>query len=236
MLALLLPLLLAPPAHAVPVVDPVASPKVARIRVVSLADLRATKVEDAACVGTQCQAWDQRTLVGAELQVALLPGLSVAVDAGRLVTRVDEADVDSVGFGWGLAARGALPLSRAWWLAAQARLDGGNPGQVGPDAEKTRHLIGSGTLALAWGDLDGGLVGHLGAQASPLYQQRLQPLGPDGIEIELTPTFPVAAVAGFSFLSEPMGAAWNHPPRLAVHVDATGGQTTGVSAGLGVAW
>ncbi|MCK6505787.1 hypothetical protein L6R53_20750 [Myxococcota bacterium] len=236
MLALALPLLLAPSAWAAPVVDPVASPEVSRVRVISLADLRATKVEDSGCAGSQCQAWDQRTFMGAELQVALLPGLAVAADAGRLVTRVDEADVASAGFGWGLAVRGALPLSGLWWLSAQARLDGGAPGQVGPDTEKTRQLIGTGTLELAWGDLDGGLVGHLGAQASPLYQQQLQPLGPDRLELTLRPVLPVGAVAGFSFLSEPLGAAWNRPPRLAAHVDATGGQTTGVSAGVGVAW
>jgi hypothetical protein len=233
---LALPLLVLATARAAPVVDPVASPEVSRLRVVSLADLRATKVQDPACSGEQCLAWDQRTFLGAELQVALLPGLAIAGDAGRLATRVDEADVSSAGFGWGLALRGALPLTGLWWLSAQARLDGGAPGQAGPQAEKTRQLIGTGTLELAWGSLDGGLVGHFGAQASPLYQQQLQPLGPDGVALELRPTFPVSAVAGFTFLSEPMGAAWSGAPRLAAHVDATGGQTTGVSAGVGLAW
>jgi len=225
-------------AMAAPVVDPVANPKVGRVRLTSLADLRSTRVRDQACAATDtgCDGWDQRTLTGVELQIALAHGLSVAGNVGYLRTKIKEADFNATGLGYGLAVRGALPINQIFWAALQARLDGGNPSDPGPTGETSTHLLGTLAASLAWGDPDGGFVGHVGVEATPLWQESVETMGSGGLMLELSPTLPASAVAGFSFYSRPLGAAWNGAARAVAHIDATAGQTVGVSAGLGLAF
>lgn len=224
-------------AQAAPVVDPIADPDVDRVRLSSLADLRATRVDDSVCgAGDDCQAWDQRTLVGGEVQVAIVRGVAVSGSAGRVRARIDEADFDAVGLGWGLATKLAAPLTHSWWVAGQARLDGGRPSDTGPEGEKSDFLAVSATLELAWGDPDGGFVGHLGAQATPYWHQVVKPLGPEGLELDFSPRLPASAVVGLAFTSRPLGSPWTGAPRAVAHVDATAGQTMGVSAGLGLSF
>ncbi len=232
----MLVLLLSTIAWGAPVVDPVVNPSVSRLRLTSLVDVRATRVEQADCQGEACEAWDQRTVYGAEGQIALLRGLGLAVGLGYQRARVDEADFDATGLALSAALRGALPIASSWWVHAQGRVDSSSPGNQGPEAGKSSLLAATATLGLAVGDLDSGFIGHFGAQAAPLYAFRVQPLGEQSIELELSPSRPVGLAGGFSFLSQPMGGSWSAAPRLAVHVDATAIHSSSVSAGIGVAW
>lgn len=232
----MLVLLLSTIAFGAPVVDPVVNPAVSRLRLSSLVDVRATRVEQTDCQGDACQAWDQRTVYGAEGQLALLRGLGVAVGVGYQRARVDEADFDASGLALSGALRGALPISQSWWVHAQGRVDSSAPGDKGPETGKSSLLALTATLGLAVGDLDSGFIGHFGAQASPIYMMRLQPLGEQSIELQLNPLRPVGLAGGFSFLSQPVGTAWSASPRLAIHVDATVIHSSSASAGIGVAW
>lgn len=228
--------LLSTRALAAPVVDPVVNPEVSRFRLTSLVDVRATRVEVADCEGDACQAWDQRTVYGAEGQLALTQGLGIAVGIGAQRLMVDEADFDARGLSVSAALRGALPISDAWWVHAQGRVDQGAPGDKGPDTGKSSLLSVGATLGVAVGNVASGFIGHLGAQAAPVYAFQLKPLGQEALELELRPVRPVGLAGGFAFVSQPMGAAWSGAPRLVAHVDATMIHSSSVSAGLGVAW
>lgn len=232
----LLAILSSAPASASPVVDPVVDPAVARLRLAALAGASATLVEQDGCQGEACQAWDQRAQTGIEAQLALLPGLGLAVGLGRERMRVDEADFDARGLALAGSLRLALPLGGPWYAHGQGRIESSRPSNEGPDGQRAQSLEGSLTLGMAVGGLDGGFVGHLGAQARPLRRLQVEPLGASALRLDLDPARPVGLVGGFSFLSEPMGGAWTGAPRLAAHVEATLIHASGVNAGLGLAW
>ena len=229
--------LLALPAFAASVGDPGPDPAVGRLRLVGAVELEEIWVADRDCEGDLgCDAVDRYSFTGGEVQVALVHGLAVLGSLGRIRDQVSEADFDAAGIGWGLGVKGALPLSRVWWLHGQARLDHGLPADQGPGAENGSRLALTGTAGLAWGAIEGGFAGHVGVQRALFWQQELRPLGDDGLEISLQPSWPGSVAGGFSWASQPLGSSWGNAPRMVLSLDARAGQSTGVTAQLGLAF
>ncbi|MCB9779042.1 MAG: hypothetical protein H6742_10795 [Alphaproteobacteria bacterium] len=232
---MLLPLLAATAvAHAAPVGDPVPDPAVGLFRTEAVVDVEATKVADVDCTGdTGCRAWDQTNLTAVGVQLAPLRGLGVAAELGRGKVRLDEADFNAADLSLAGALRGAVPLSRVWWLRGQVRYDLVTPEDADEAGRRSSLTAG---LGLAWGDTEGGFVGHLGVQRALLWDETIEPLGRGNLSIDLRPTGLLTGTAGFSFASKPLGSAWNGAPRLTTRVEARFGEHVGAGAALGLAF
>lgn len=194
-------------------------------------------VKDCAPGGSCDGVWRRSGLVGVG-RITLVDGLGVDVEVGRLTDRIQQASYRGSGYQWALGARGALPLgSSGWWLSAVGRYSVGlgDNDEVGADLVENRFSVGTASGLLAWSPIqDAGFTFWVGGQGAWRWEHTVTPLGLDedgvaNLEVPMEAGVPVAAVAGLSIVSEPLGAPWQPAWRLGVELDGMVGQVNLVS-------
>jgi hypothetical protein len=228
-------------SQAAPVGDPV--PRLATGRLAVGARLEGAsqwlQVEGCEETADACDGvWRRSGIVGVG-RVTLLEGLGLDVEVGRLTDRIQQAGYSGQGLMWALGARGGVPLSGSgWWLGGVARYEAGlaDNDQVGEDLAESRYSIGTASGLLVWSPLqDAGFSCWVGGQGAWRWSHTITPLGVDEdnqpiLEVQTSAGLPVAAVAGLSIISEPLGAPWQPAWRIGIELDGTVGQTNLVSA------
>ncbi len=239
-------LLLIQVAQAGPLGQPSPDPKVERITLSGRAETETVGVRVVGCQGEAgCEAVLEARTWAAELSVALFRGVGVYGVLSHRYEAVQAAQYAGTGRSWALGARLAAPLVGPLGVAADARYE---RSETEGDAQDGA-LAGAGdqrwssprlSLVATLGQPEGGGLGWLGVQAAPGWKAELTPLGAVDdvplVEVTLKPTLPASAVFGLAGVSEELGLPWRRSARVSAGAEAWMGQTSGLSAWIGIGY
>ncbi len=227
---------------AAPVGDPVPHPGTGLFHVdVGLA-LSQVREQDAKCGGDACFTNTERQGVDLEFGLAAWRGVGLYGVVGRHSDNIDEAKYEgSIGTVGG-GVRLAVPLGVSTWVAATTDLRFGDSKSKQAnrlsDPPIASESIYSSSVLLVLGDPANG--GHLwfGPQAAWFWRHTLQPLGEEGVTVDvpLEPRVPVGGVFGGILTSDGIASPWRKTPLLRVSAEVRVGQETGVRVATGVSF
>jgi hypothetical protein len=237
-------MLLALPAAAAPLGDPVPLPAAGRVRLDVRVGTDIVQETDTRCEESSgCGAtWNHSAVVGG-LHIALIRGLGVYGELGLGKDQIQAAGYKGESKVWAAGVRAAVPVSQSFWIAANTRVDDGQGQGVvvadDADPEINTYRIYSGALLGVWGDSARGASMWLGAQSSWQWDHHVWPLGTRTgevrLDVPLSPDIPASGVIGFGLNSDPMGLPWRKSGRISVAIEGRAGQELGVSGWVGVA-
>jgi hypothetical protein len=231
-------------ALAGPLGQPYPDPDVERVSLTALASSTSAETQAKGCTAQAgCDAlWEARSWT-AQGSVAIVRGVGVYGELGRVTEVVKAAEYDGAGTGWAAGLRLALPVTRTLGVAADLRYAGvetvadpveGALGGPGDASRRGSQLSLMGTL----GSPASGGLGWLGVQTSPGWTDSLRPLGSvDGeplTEVELQPSLPVSVIFGMAGVSEELGLPWRSSAHVSAGAEGWVGQSSGLSVWLGI--
>lgn len=230
-------------AQAAPAGEPVPSPALGRWGLTLRYDNDAVAERVPNCrPDDACTAAWRTNLGAAQLRVDPIQGLGFYVEGGAGGERVSEADYR--GSAWRVAGglRGAVFLGEGpWFLGANARVDwGGGRGaelELG-GRERARSLVQTGTVLTGLGRPENGLSTWFGVQRSWAWSHTVYALGGEpgtaDAGIVLDADRPLTGLAGFTLVSDPVGAHPSQGARVRIGFEARVGQDNGGSAWVGL--
>lgn len=184
----------------------------------------------------------QRRL-GAELSVAVLRGLGVYANYGRVNSSVEGAAFSGSGRAWTLGARGALPVYKGLGLAADVHIGSGTTeGAARGDqdlapGDATVTERGARLLATVGAPSGGGML-WAGAELQWGWSMDLNAPADEATGLSTAYAVeaerPLSGVLGGSLHSEPIGLPWRLSPRLSAGAELSVGQIRSVGAWIGL--
>ena len=221
-------------ALAAPLGPPVAAPDALRVFLSATAEMDTAVLREKGCDGDACAAQLQRRGMGADLELAVLPGLGLQANISRVSADIPEAAITADGSALGLGLRLATPLRDQWGVAAAlqgrwTQADGALDSAI--DGKELRV-----TAAATWGSPEGGFVLWFGGQAPVWTSLNISPSldDSDGLLLSMTPGRPISGLAGVWMLSERLGLPWRASSRFSAGAEAWVGQDNGLSARIGL--
>lgn len=217
------------PALAMPQGAPVADPATARAAVSVQGSTEVANLQPTDCSAESCATKLSRLGLGAVAELALLPGVGLQAEAGRVTLTGDGVDYAAQGLEGGVAVELSRYLAGDWGAALSAR---GRWTSL-PDEASTREIsVGA---AGTWGRPDAGLVAWAGVQVPLLVDVELPPAEGQTAWNELVAARPLSGSFGLALMSSPLGVPWRRTPRATVGLEGWMGQANGASAWLGLA-
>lgn len=232
------------PAFAGSLGVPIPAPDAARVQLALTGQTEAVGASVRACQAEEgCDLSLDQSSLGGELSVAILRGLGVYGSFARVSSAVSSAGYSGTGTGWTLGARGALPITRALGVAAEAHLGAATSAGAHPteaDQQQSAAVITerSARLLATVGSPEGGAVGWGGAELAWGWRMDLDAPpsegGSDPVSYTAESSRPMSGVLGGSLHSEPIGVPWRASPTLSAGAELRIGQIRSVGAWVGL--